>query len=51
MIAFVWRRLPGPRYLKCLVMAVALAGIAAGLWYGIYPLISAALPVESPSMG
>ena len=45
------RRLPGPRYVKCLAMAVALAGIAAALWYGVYPLISDALPVENPSMG
>ncbi|HZX02116.1 hypothetical protein [Kribbella sp.] len=50
MIGFVWRRLPGPRPVRCLAMVVGVVVIAAILWYGIFPLVSDLVPIGNPAM-
>ncbi|WIV52965.1 hypothetical protein [Amycolatopsis nalaikhensis] len=39
MIASLWRILPGPVWLRAVLMAVLLVGICIGLWFGLYPLL------------
>lgn len=50
MIAFVWKRLPGPRSVRFLTMLTALAVIAVLLWYGVFPLISERVPIGNPTL-
>ena len=39
MITTLWRILPGPVWLRAVLMAVLLVGICVGLWFGLYPLL------------
>lgn len=39
MIAGLWRILPGSVWLRTVLMAMLIAGVCAGLWFGLYPLL------------
>ncbi|WP_165436327.1 hypothetical protein [Amycolatopsis suaedae] len=50
MISFVWRLLPGPRWVRFLAMVAMGAAIAAALWYGIYPRLPDLVPLDEPTV-
>ncbi|WP_158688106.1 MULTISPECIES: hypothetical protein [Actinomycetes] len=50
MIAGLWRILPGPAWLRAVLMAVLITGAGAGLWFGLYPLLDDWVMTPSPVM-
>ncbi|MBT1018668.1 hypothetical protein KJY77_05935 [Canibacter sp. lx-72] len=48
MFSLIWRFLPGPAWLRVLVILAAIVGLVFALVYYIYPLVQEILP-EPPS--
>ncbi|GAB3361976.1 MULTISPECIES: hypothetical protein [Amycolatopsis] len=48
MIASLWRILPGPAWVRAVLLAVLFAAACAGLWFGLYPLLDDWFMTTSP---
>ncbi|QBI52893.1 hypothetical protein [Streptomonospora litoralis] len=44
MYGLIWRVLPGPWPVKLLLALALVAGVAAGLWYYVFPAIDPLMP-------
>jgi hypothetical protein len=44
MYGWIWRRLPGPGPVRALFATVLLAGVAALLWFAVFPAAERQLP-------
>lgn len=51
MYGWLWRRLPGNTGTRLLAAGVLVAGVAAVLWYVVFPLLEPAMTVEEVTVG
>lgn len=51
MIAALWHRLPGPTWLRGIVIAVLVAALVAACFEWFFPLIARSIPLNDQTVG
>ncbi len=50
MYAWIWRRLPGPRWARAAIAVLALAIVVLALFEWVFPAVSAVLPFQEQTV-
>jgi len=50
MYAWIWRHLPGPRWSRATIAALALAIVVLALFEWVFPAVSALLPYQEQTV-
>ncbi|WP_159449116.1 hypothetical protein [Demequina sp. NBRC 110055] len=48
---WVWDRIPGPAFLKAILVALVLVAVVLVLFEWVFPWVSTMIPVQDPTVG